>query len=215
MDARSRNILKLLLEQKNSTAERLALSLHTSEKTVRNTLKSLRVRLEHEGAALISRPKVGYELEIRDPERFRAFLDWLEESDAPEAGDESGQRIIQILHIFLSNLDRYVKMEELEDRLYLSRSSLNRELKVVRQLLAKRNLVFESKPNHGMRIVGDEYDIRICIADYITKQELSLASAREYDTLLATVLEVLEQVRREEKLNLPTSGLRIWSPTCM
>lgn len=206
MDARSRTLLKLLLEQKNNTAERLALSLHTSEKTVRKILKFLRVQLEQEGASLISRPKVGYELEIRDSQRFREFLDRLEESDPPEAGDESGQRIIQILHIFLSNLDRYVKMEELEDRLYLSRSSLNRELKVVRQLLAKRNLVFESKPNYGMRIVGDEYDIRICIADYITKQELSLATAGEYDTLLATVLEVLEQVRREEKLNLTNFG---------
>ena len=104
MDARSRNILKLLLEQKSSTAERLALSLHTSEKTVRNALKSLRTQLEQEGAALISRPKVGFELEIQDHERFQTFLTRLEGSEAPEAGDESSQRIIQILHIFLSNL---------------------------------------------------------------------------------------------------------------
>lgn len=206
MDERSRTILNLLLEQKSVTAEQLAAHLHTSEKTVRNCVKSLRLLLEKHGALITSRPKVGFVLEIQDPELFQTFLDSQSPAQPSDSGGESSQRIIQILQVFLSNLDRYVKVEELEEQLYLSKSSLNRELKSLRQLLSKRNLGFEIKPNHGMRIVGTEYDIRICIADYITKQDLSLSTAKEYDTLLAAVLEVLELVRQEEKLNLTNFG---------
>ena len=206
MDERSRTILNLLLEQKSVTAEQLAAHLHTSEKTVRNCVKSLRLLLEKHGALITSRPKVGFVLEIQDPELFQTFLDSQSPAQPSDSGGESSQRIIQILQVFLSNLDRYVKVEELEEQLYLSKSSLSRELKSLRQLLSKRNLGFEIKPNHGMRIVGTEYDIRICIADYITKQDLSLSTAKEYDTLLAAVLEVLELVRQEEKLNLTNFG---------
>lgn len=61
----------------------------------------------------------------------------------------------------------YVKLDDLAEILYVSRSTLQNDLKELRKLLATYGLSLENRPYHGIRVKGNEARLRYCISDYI------------------------------------------------
>lgn len=197
MTQRALAILQLLQDRDNATAEQIALALKVSERTVRGEIRGLRSELAENGAALVARPKFGYSLQITDEAKFQALLERSRSSASVTSEGEKAGRTDQLLRIFLQNAGEYIRFEDLERQMNLSRSSLTRELRPVREILQKRNLQLEIRPNHGMRLIGSEYDLRICIADYFVKQEVASADVTECNDLLQCVFQTLDEVRAE------------------
>lgn len=197
MTQRALAILQVLLERNNATAEQIALTLKVSERTVRNEIRALREELAENGASLAARPKFGYILTVTDRARFEALLERSRHSASVTSEGEKAGRTDQLLRIFLQNAGEYIRFEDLERQMNLSRSSLTRELRPVREILAQRNLQLEIRPNHGMRLIGSEYDLRICIADYFVKKEVASADVTECNDLLQCVFQTLDEVRAE------------------
>ena len=89
-------------------------------------------------------------------------------------------RIAYILDSLLSN-DGYIKIDELGDELFISRSSVVRDLKEVRNQLARFNLTIYSKPSFGIKVVGLEKDIRNAVVELKYNNDLSLEIINEFE----------------------------------
>lgn len=162
------DILNNLDTEEAVTSEELGIRLQLSSRTVRNELKELKGILEKEGAHLISKTNSGYLISIEDQEKYQNFLKMLEGINMiPETSDE---RIQYLLEELLQNNEKYVKLDDLAEQLYISKSSLTENLKEVRRLLAAYNLQLVMRPGYGLRIEGKEFDFRHCLATHITNQ---------------------------------------------
>ncbi|MEA5026274.1 MAG: BglG family transcription antiterminator [Erysipelotrichaceae bacterium] len=161
-------IINLLLDGETISSEMLAKKLKLSSRTVRNELKMLKSILDKGGAQLYSKTKVGYYLIINDQTVFKRFLSYL--NDSKIIPDTAQERIQFLLETLLANNERYIKLEDLCDQLYISRSSLSADLKNVREMLEDYNLQLLTRPGYGIKVEGNEFDLRLCIASHTIRR---------------------------------------------
>jgi len=153
------NLLSLLSQDEFQTAESLSGKMQLSVTTLRRTVRQLNKALLENGAHIETERGKGYLLKVDDFERFQ-LLFLRDEGYFP---DNSGERVKYLLEYFLTH-DEYVKSEELCDMLYVSKRTLAADLKKAEQILEQHEIEMERKPYYGMRITGDEFHIRQCIA---------------------------------------------------
>ena len=163
------DILNLLVERVPVTSETLAKQLQLSSKTVRTEMKELQKALDKEGAHLYSRTNAGYYLEITDRKQYDRFLSSLQgNGDMPV---DSQERIRYILEVLLENDGDYIKLDDLAEQLYISRSRLVADLNEVKAILKEYHLSMEAKPHYGFRLkAGDEMDVRLCMASQLVRR---------------------------------------------
>ncbi len=165
---RWRMILNCLNEKTPVTSVDLASKLNLSSKTVRNEMKILKNVLEREGAHLISKSSIGYMLRIHDPRKYDLFLNSLQEvKSIPETPQE---RIQYLLEVLLANGEQFVKLEDISDQIFISKPSLAADLKEVKRILKEYNLKLAVRSGYGIRVEGNEFDLRLCIAAYTIRR---------------------------------------------
>ncbi|MFD2629915.1 BglG family transcription antiterminator [Oceanobacillus kapialis] len=171
MHARHEKILQLLLSATQAiTSQEISTELQVSSKTVRNDLKDLHSLLSHYNVHIISTRGKGYE--IRSIDKSRAAM-VIKEQKSHTAPTEPEDRVHFLIEKLLMQTT-YIKLEELADELFVSRSSLQGDLRQVRKILQDYQLTLEQKPNYGIKVVGDEMQIRFCIAEWLYQQEPSI-----------------------------------------
>lgn len=168
-DKRFLKLFKLLSNSKTpKKSEEICEELDIAPRTLRNDLKKYKSTFLESGVNLISKPGVGYQFEIIDQDLYFGFIQELikKETDGqaliPVYPEE---RIHFLIKLFLST-EKYIKIEELEEKLFVSRSTLTNDLKDVRKILEYYHLDIENKPNYGMKVIGDEFYKRACISKY-------------------------------------------------
>lgn len=202
MDIRLRNIIKKLQEAKEPiTSSELAASLLVSSKTVRNDIKVLNQELKEIGARIESYRGKGYRLITDNEKTIREFLENHSEMTREDIPSKHEDRVRFLMERLLFNSD-YIKVEDLADTLYISRSTLQNELKAIRTILKKYDLNIEQKPHHGIRVIGNEVQIRFCISEYIFNQKSSFAGSSE------DWLEILPQEEVKTIQNITLAKLR-------
>ena len=164
--SRFQELLQWLKQDEYRTAGQLAKRMQLGEKTVRIAIHELNMELVKHGAKIISKPRFGYCLEITDRESFEAYQE--EEGKTGRIPDSGKERSEYLMAYLLFKKD-YVKVEELCDFMYLSKTTLSHYLKTVETVLGRYALLIERRPNYGIRIVGEEFDIRRVICDYFIK----------------------------------------------
>lgn len=158
----------LLKEEEYKTASWLSEKMNISEKTVRSRIKDLKAVLQKHGADISSKARYGYRLEVTEREWYEALL---EESGKPkEQIPGTGQERNQYLMAYLLNQKSYVKMENLCDFLYVSKTTLAHSLKSIESILNRYQLRIHRRPNYGIRLEGREVDIRRLISEYYIKR---------------------------------------------
>lgn len=143
------------------TSEEMALKLGLSSRTIRKEMSELKSVIEKHGAVIASKTNAGYLLRIQDTKKYEHFIQSL--SNNNPVPENSQERIQYLLETLLAN-DQYVKMEDLCEQMYVSRSSLTADLRAVRKQLSEYNLKLIAKPSYGIRVVGEEFNLRLCIA---------------------------------------------------
>lgn len=195
---RWKDILDRLSETDAITSEALAQQLNLSSRTIRNELKEMKSVLEQAGAHLVSRTSTGYLLEIEDRKRYAKFLASLNaQGEIPETSKE---RVQYLLETLLANGDQYVKLEDLQDQIYISRSSLTSDLKEVRRLLEEYNLKLITRPGYGIRVEGREFDLRLCIAAS-TIGRIEKQNCQEQESL-RKIAECIQEGLRDTDLHI-------------
>lgn len=163
-------LLKLLAKQNDYiTSKQICSALGIRPRTLREDLKNYRSFVTREsGARIESKSNQGYRLIVDDEKKFFEFMQNLlkvEQSQQYLMPVLQKDRVNYILRYFLSRSEPS-KSEELADLMYISRSTLSADLKIVKDYLSYFHLTIESKVGEGLWIQGTEFNIRACIAQY-------------------------------------------------
>lgn len=188
LDKRMENLFNLLSEEEYKTAESFSEKINLSSKTIRTLLKKLDESLIGNGAHVISKSGYGYKLVIEDLEKIKQFKLLNQNQYLPETSEER----IQYLLEYLLNSKNYIKIEALSEMLFVSKKTLARDLKEVERLMKKYNLLIERKPYHGVRVVGGEFDLRLCIAGCAERKiKFNLTDEKELNAELKEIAELI------------------------
>lgn len=139
-----------------------------SPRTLRNDIKENKDELLSHGAEIISFPAIGYRLKISDENKFNSYIKALMQEDTnhqriiPVSPEE---RINYLIRLLLSN-DEYIKMDDIAENIFISRSTLTNDLHKVRDRLKYFQLDIQSSPNYGIKVIGSEIHKRSAIAQY-------------------------------------------------
>lgn len=145
----------------------IAQQLGVSEKTVRNRIKELKTVLEEHGGDIVSKSRFGYKLITTDQEKFKKFLQEESENQIPETSKERNQFLLK----YLLEMDGYVKMDDLCEMLFVSKSALSHSIRSVEKVINQYQIQLERKPNYGIRVIGEEFDIRRLLCIYTIKRK--------------------------------------------
>jgi len=155
--------------KKPVTAEWLAKELGVSDRTIRTEIKAMQPDCSKLGAAIESIRGSGYQLHLLDPQLFmNEFEQLVQEPLAKGAYDFSIQddRVNYLLKRLLLEKGP-IKLESFEDELFVSKSTIQNDVKILRQILDKYQLSLVNRPHYGTQIEGDEYMKRLCLSNVI------------------------------------------------
>jgi lichenan operon transcriptional antiterminator len=168
-------LIQLLYQFKNShiTSKVLAEKLGISDRTVRTYIKNIEELIEANGAKVNAKQGAGFALEVIQPLEFEAFLkknrpQHILTSEEKEIAQTVNPQNYLLNQLILNNA--HLKFEDLMDTLFVSRSTLSKELSKIKEILDPFNLEIHWKANSGVFVTGKERDKRHFIMSYFFNQ---------------------------------------------
>lgn len=182
MKPKEKELLSLLYQNQNRflTGRELAQALHISERTVRSYIRRMEPVITENGGEILAKQGNGYRLLLRRPVQFAvlAGTPGTETTRKTEQTPDSAQERRRYLMQRLLLNGETLQAEETAERLYVSTSTLKKELYQLRGMLDEYGLVFDSGPA-GISIHGDETSKRALIMDYFFRSS-TFNSIQEY-----------------------------------
>lgn len=209
MDDRIEAILRELMGSNHPlTGKQLANRLDVSSRTIRDDIKVINDELNDYGAAIHSKRGVGYELSIDEPKLFRAYLNNLtqdaeQQATVPTTPDN---RLAYVIRRFLLSEDS-IKLDDLADEIHVSKSTLQVDLKEVKQRLNTYSLALVSRPGYGLKLSGSELNRRFAMSEYLFDRERLTPDLMWLDQL--TTVADLSQEELDNVWELLLEQLRI------
>ena len=197
MDRRLK-ILQSLSQNEYVTNAELAEKLGLSKRTIYNELDALNEELERNGARIFSKPHYGVMIEIEDEDKYKKYLSSLKED--PFSVENADSRVLQITNRLIESVTP-IKMDDLCEELYISRSTLNHDMKKVKQFLKRYDLKIESSAYKGSYIVGSENNVRKALAD--VNKQLSGASNQAVNEDMKKIAAILRKVFAKQGIRVP------------
>lgn len=161
-------IIKLLLSANTyMSSYTIATNTGINRRLVRDEMNNIKIILKSLGYLLVSKASKGYMIEATIPNTLQDLSKKMEQfeqlhySEIPTLPTERKDYIIRRL----LNTNQYIKIDDLASELLISRSSISNDLKAVRETLKKDHLVIKQKPNHGLKIYGEEMECRKPLVD--------------------------------------------------
>ena len=207
-DARILEIIRILKDEDDFlSADSLAERIGVRPRTLREMMRQVRTEAEDKiGGSLVYKYNYGYRLLVPDRQKLERYMAEQTKAEAdnryimPETSEERCDYIIRGL---LMNRTA-IKSDDILDQMYISRSTLAADLKLVRAKLKRYNLSLDSRSGEGLLIVGDEHQIRACISDFFfyddfaqssifREQPIALFGSHYEQKVTAAVMEVLEK----------------------
>ncbi|OIJ16635.1 PTS fructose transporter subunit IIA [Anaerobacillus alkalilacustris] len=160
---------ELLAAEEPITGDYLANIIQVTSRTIRNDMKELDMLLSKHGSSIKSERGKGYVLEVHDDKLFRKMLQEMFQNEQiePDFVPISPEDRVQFLIKQLLLKDDFMKLEDLADELFISKSTLQNDLQEVKKILKKYDLILESRPNYGFRLKGNELKRRFCMSEYL------------------------------------------------
>lgn len=166
---RMSKIIKELNSSKKSYINSIELAdmLGVSSRTVKRDLKEISEILKNNGAE-VEATNQGYRLIVNEDELFSQFINENISSSAEVSGKKS-DKVNGILELLLSNI--YINQDKIADELYISRSSINKVMMDVKNVLSEYKITIQNKPHYGYILEGNEIDIRNCMVKFLTQRK--------------------------------------------
>lgn len=162
-------LLKILnAADKPLTGWEICNHLAIKPRTLRSDLVAYKAILLEKGVRIDARPGEGYKLQILDQDKFqKLILDITRKAQQQRATAPLyyADRVNYIIRALLAS-KTYIKLDELAEAIYISRSTLNSCMKDVRKAFAAFDLQLQAKMACGVRIQGSELAIRQATARY-------------------------------------------------
>ena len=201
MDKKSRKkkfIELLITRPEGMTGEDIATQIGVSSRTVRSDMKKLQERLQSFKSEIIAAPNKGYRLEVKEP---REVLLQLSDESKTQVGmlqSVSQQNYIIGRFIVACLDDDSVTQMHLSEEMHVGISTIKKYLAETWLKLEEWNLTLEQYKTEGLRIAGEEGNIRSFIVDYLQEVENPLVKERifsqtsdvQYQDILLNISEV-------------------------
>lgn len=172
-------VLQLSVEQYR-TSEYLAKNLGISVRTVRSRIKEINEILEKYDTSIESKSRYGYRLTEESTGILKELLSSEQKKvntleKIPSTQDER----IRVILLYLLNQGDYVKSESLQDFLCVSKGTLTNTIRQLEQMICQYDLYLERRPNYGIKIKGNEFDIRKCMSEVLLQETTSIYRVNE------------------------------------
>ena len=159
-------IYQLSVSDMPLTAEELAKRLSVSIRTIKYEMIEVKAKLPEVGAELTAKRNEGYSIRVKNQDLFNRYLEPIsfQSTLANNFGSDDHARFLYIARKLVSS-SRFVKLEDIADELYLSRSAIREAVNGVMDFLRSYHLEVESKPGLGVRAFGTEYHMRMAMTE--------------------------------------------------
>ena len=154
-ETRSAKILQMMERKLIFKSDQLSRKLGVSEKTVANEIAQLNRQLS--GTALIDLTRGEYRLYLFD---IPSCVKIRDEITKPIRDFENPQIRISYIADVLMNTADPSRIDDMAEEMDVSRSTLNGDLKRLKSILSEYGIEVIGKPNTGLSLKGDEYEIR-------------------------------------------------------
>lgn len=173
---RAMDLLNILLTKDAAvTGNKLAESLQVSNRTIRSDIAQINAQLSMEGIEVKSCNPHGYFIEESDKTLLRMVLEESVESDETHYIPNTPNERLCCILLCLASAKEYVSMNDLADRLYVSKATINQDIKrLIQYMKEKENQVQLQSSSAGIRMIGEELSQRILIGRLFSKQDQSL-----------------------------------------
>lgn len=214
MDIYNKRILKILELFMESgyilTSEHIALNLGVTSRTIRKDIKELNDILKNYDSEIISEFGKGYYLKTEKKEALYELVHKEKEEEETFSQcniipTEPDDRVYYIFSKLLKNAlsqKEIISLFDLEEELFISTSTLKKDLKIISNQIDKFNLKVSITQKEGVHIVGNERNIRYCISEFMfhntslnavseSKFYKDLFSEEEIEEIKEILLEVI------------------------
>lgn len=170
-------LIKYLIDSKEYlSSDVLASLIGSNSKTVRDYIGKIALFLENFTIWIESRTGFGYLLRYDDYDEYYTFTmvfrrKYADESYIPFYYSD---RIDSIVRILLK--EESIRSSDLVDRLFISKTTLNGDMKVVRNIFSKYHIALETRTGTGFYKNGLERHLRVMISDYMYSDEGNINS---------------------------------------
>lgn len=202
------NLLQTLYQNKNDflTASDIATTIGMSERTVRTYIQQVNEKLSGYGAGIIAKRGMGFKLEVSQADKFEQYYQTQIISNkliSPKVLIENRENYL-LTRLLLN--DSSVLFDTLMSELFISRSTLSKVFRKLKQQLLPYKLTIQSRAGKGVYISGSERDKRRFIMAYFFGQNY-VEFVQEYlgDThffagiqLEAITLIIIEECRKAQ-----------------
>ncbi|GAB6138760.1 BglG family transcription antiterminator [Halanaerobaculum tunisiense] len=190
---RSGEILSILLNKDNPIIiKELAKQCNVSARTIRSDLKKLKEWLSNWKVDLIKKPRVGVWLEGSSLEKTKLEQVLFKTLDYKDSLSPK-QRQQYILKSLLQENNKHT-VDSLANKLYVSETTIYKDLKEISKWLKKYNLLLNK--DYEINVTGKEKDLRKAVADLLAQ----LKNSQE----LKKMLEEVDEVEPESRIDKET-----------
>lgn len=166
---RSGKLLSILLENEDPlTTKKLAEELDVSARTIRSDLKKLENWLEERGIELIRKRGVGVWLEIDHSNKIELNRELANKNKYIFALSPAGRQQHILQSLLLKNRGK-TTMQALADEMYVSKTTIYKDLDKVEEWLNKQDLKLIRKRYYGLEIQGKEKNWRKAFANLLVQ----------------------------------------------
>lgn len=160
LNNRCSDMLKLIINSNDSIIiNDIAEKYNISSRTVRYDLDRIDEYLKEMNLTpLIRKQNEGISVYLSEKE-INKLLDSLKEVTTYGYVMSQNERVIYIICELLEK-NEYTTINSLADKMFVSRGTINNDLKEVRKLLKKKNISLESVKGKGLKAVGEEVKLR-------------------------------------------------------
>ena len=207
LDARMKKIIIELSDSEYVTASELAKILDLNEKTVRTTIGKMRDSLDEYGIEIESKTRKGYHLLIYDKEKYQAFInndECLSKNDIPNNSKEREEWLLD----YLLKQHKFVRIDDLSEMLYVSRSTITNDIRNVEDSLKSYHITLIRRPNYGLHIQGSEFDIRNCMISQFKDNKWAQRFSGKEENELKEISKILLNNIQNQKVVLSKSMIQ-------
>ncbi|MCI8428889.1 MAG: transcription antiterminator [Lachnospiraceae bacterium] len=164
-DSRIAQILEIMELRRTARPESLADKLKVGTKTIRNDMKELNRLLE--GSALVESVSGRYALFVLDEKRFQEKRQIVYSQN--DYMNSPAKRYGYILNRLMHE-ETAVLIDDLAEEICVGRTTINGDLKKLREILESYQLQIVGRTNTGIRLEGDELSIRLFVLEQMYEQ---------------------------------------------
>lgn len=178
-----KHLINILIEKDDYFLTKdLAKRMNCSPRYINKIIEDIDYELYNHCFFIQYKSHKGYKLEIRDQKKYYEMMSLKSDN---EHIDKSVLKL-------LVDYDDYIRIDDIADYFFISRSHMDRMIKSVKKLAGLYDLKIISKPKYGIRIEGTEMNKRLCSAHLRNIKDIQSEDLHIIQDILYSILKEFE-----------------------